>query len=200
MIRTVTTALIVAATATFGLFGMPGSGSTPQALAMGSAPAEKPKIDCRKRKNRKKAECRKPQSGQLNDDQIYQAGYWLAQAGKFEEALAQFRKAKNQDDPRILNYIGYTTRKLGRVDEALTYYNKALSLNPNYTMARAYLGEAMLEKGEIAFAKEQLAEIKKRCGTSCAEYVELAAQITSFETTGKFKPQGKSDAKLGNSG
>ena len=200
MIRILTLVVIGAATAIIGLFGVHVSGSSSQALAMGSAPAEKPKVDCRKRKNRKKAKCRKRRRGQLNDDQIYQAGYWLAQAGKFEEALAQFRKAQNQDDPRILNYIGYSTRKLGRVDEALTYYRKALNLNPDYTMARAYLGEALLEKGEIEFAKEQLAEIKKRCGASCAEYAELAAQITSFEATGKFKPQGKSDAKLGNAG
>ena len=192
--------LVAAVTATAGLFGGAISGGTSQALAMGSAPAEKPKVDCRKRKNKKKAACKNQQSGELNDDQVYQAGYWLAQEGKFEEALAQFRKAKNQDDPRILNYIGYTTRKLGRVDEALTYYQKALKLNPDYTVARAYLGEAFLEKGEIASAKQQLSEIEKRCGQSCAEYTELSAQISSFETTGKFKPQGKSDATVEKSG
>ena len=191
---------IVAMTATAGLFGGPISGGTSQALAMGSAPAGKPKVDCRKRKNKKKAECRKQRSGRLSDDQIYQAGYWLAQAGKFQEALTQFRKAKNQEDPRILNYIGYATRKLGRVDEALTYYQKALKLDPDYTVARAYLGEAFLETGEIDFTKQQLAEIEKRCGNSCTEFTELSAQISSFEATGKFKPQGKADAKLGKAG
>ena len=188
---------VVALTATAGLFGGSISGAAPHALAMGAAPAEKPKVDCRKRKNKKKPECRKQKRGALNDDQIYQAGYWLAQQGKYEEALAQFRKAEKQDDPRILNYIGYTTRKLGRVDEALTYYREALKLNPDYTVARAYLGEAFLEKGELTLAKQQLAEIEKRCGKTCAEFAELSAQISAFEATGKFKPQGKVDAKLG---
>ena len=56
--------------------------------AMGSS-SDAPKVDCRKKKNKDKKECKKNQSGQLNDDQIYQAGYWLAQSGKYDEALAQ---------------------------------------------------------------------------------------------------------------
>lgn len=175
------------------------TGQSPgKAIAMGSS--DQPAVDCRKRKNKKKKECRNSQSGQLNDDQLYQSGYWLARAGKYEEALAQLRKAKNQKDPRILNYIGYSTRKLGRVDEAMTYYRKALDINPNYNVARAYLGEAFLEQGKVDGAKEQLSEIEKRCGKSCVEFATLSGQITSYETTGKFDPQGKADADLGTPG
>ncbi|MAI44594.1 MAG: tetratricopeptide repeat protein [Hyphomicrobiaceae bacterium TMED74] len=190
---------LVAATAmTFfvgGAMMMPLTVLSTSAGAMGSS-SDAPKVDCRKKKNKDKKECKKNQSGQLNDDQIYQAGYWLAQSGKYDEALAQFQKAKNQDDPRILNYIGYTMRKLGRVAEALTYYQKALKINPNYRVARAYLGEAFLEQGEVNLAKEQLAEIQKRCGNSCVEFATLSGQISSFVSTGKFTPQGKTDAKL----
>ena len=190
---------LVAATAmTFfvgGAMMMPLTVLSTSAGAMGSS-SDAPKVDCRKKKNKDKKECKKNQSGQLNDDQIYQAGYWLAQSGKYDEALAQFQKAKNQDDPRILNYIGYTTRKLGRVAEAMTYYQKALKINPNYTVARAYLGEAFLEQGKVDLAKEQLAEIEKRCGNSCVEFTTLSGQISSFVSSGKFTPQGKTDAKL----
>ena len=190
---------LVAATAMSFLVG--GVLMTPLAIfstganAMGSS-SDAPKVDCRKKKNKKKPECKKNQSGQLNDDQVYQAGYWLAQSGKYNEALAQFKKAKNQNDPRILNYIGYSTRKLGRVAEAMTYYRKALKINPDYTVARAYLGEAYLEQGKVDMAKEQLAEIKKRCGNSCVEFTTLSGQIKSFVSTGKFEPQGKTDAKI----
>ncbi len=41
----------------------------------------------------------------------------------------------------MLNYIGYTTRKLGDVDKGLEYYHEALLLDPNYLLAREYLGE-----------------------------------------------------------
>lgn len=190
---------LVAATAMSFFVGgalmMPLAVFSTGAGAMGSS-SDAPKVDCRKKKNKAKKECKGQQSGQLNDDQIYQAGYWLAQSGKYNEALAQFQKAKNQDDPRILNYIGYTTRKLGRVAEAMTYYQKALKINPDYTVARAYLGEAFLEQGDVKLAKEQLAEIEKRCGNACIEFTTLSGQIKSFESTGKFTPQGKTDAKL----
>lgn len=179
--------------------GLPGGSlisATDGAFAMGSTPPPS-SVDCRKRKNKKKKECRNQQSGSLNDDQLYQAGYWLARAGKYQQALDQLRKAKNQNDPRILNYIGYSTRKLGRVDEAMTYYTKALSINPDYTVARAYLGEAFLEQGKLDKAKAQLGEIEQRCGRSCVEYTALSGQIASFESTGKFELQGKVDAKLG---
>jgi len=179
-----------------------------EAMAMGATPPEQ-KIDCDKTKNKDKVECicsnpetsndpRCPQSpfqqDSLNDDQRYQAAYWLAQDGRYEDAVAQLKLAKNQKDPRILNYMGYATRKLGRVSEALEYYRQALAINPDYTLARAYLGEAFLEQGKPELAHEQLSEIEKRCGTSCVEFVELSAQIASFEATGTFKPQGKAAA------
>ncbi len=190
---------LVAGTAISFLIGgammMPLTVLSTGAGAMGSS-SDAPKIDCRKKKNKAKKECKKGQTGQLNDDQIYQAGYWLAQSGKYNEALAQFQKAKNQDDPRILNYIGYTTRKLGRVAEAMTYYQKALKINPDYTVARAYLGEAFLEQGKVDLAKEQLAEIEKRCGNACVEFTTLSGQIKSFVSTGKFKQQGKTDTTI----
>ena len=188
--------LAVAVSIMTGLPGVGAISTTNGAFAMGSTPPPSP-VDCRKRKNKKKKECRKRRSENLNDDQLYQAGYWLARAGKYEQALVQLRKAKNQNDPRILNYIGYSTRKLGRVDEAMTYYQKALSVNPDYTVARAYLGEAFLEQGKLDLAKAQLGEIEKRCGQSCVEFTALSGQITSFESTGKFQLQGKVDAKLG---
>jgi len=151
------------------------------AFAMGDPPQTptKPKLDC-KGKDKKKAAC-KDKNAQLSDDELYYAGYWLARAGKFAEAQIYLRQARNQDDPRILNYLGYTTRKLGNVEEGMRYYAKALAINPDYTVARAYLGEAYLELRDLPKTKEQLAEIEKRCGQSCLEYTELSGQIVRYE-------------------
>jgi tetratricopeptide (TPR) repeat protein len=145
--------------------------------------APKPPVDCKLAKNKKKAEC-KQQSSQLSDEQLYYSGYWLARAGKFAEALSYLTRAQNQNDPRILNYIGYSTRKLGDVEGAIAFYHKALAADPNYTVARAYLGEAFLQLQDIAQAKGELAEIEKRCGTTCAEFAELKGQIAAFEARG----------------
>ena len=85
--------------------------------------------------------------------------------------------AADKTDPRILNYLGYSHRKSGRVLVGLGYYQEALRNDPDYTLVREYLGEAHLQLGDVAAARDQLGEIEKRCGTGCEEYVELAAQI-----------------------
>ena len=77
--------------------------------------------------------------------------------------------------------IGFALRKLGRVDEAMGYYEKVLAAHPDRTNTRQYLGEAFLQKGEPAKAKEQLAEIAKRCGVACEDYQLLADEIAKFE-------------------
>ena len=49
--------------------------------------------------------------------------------------------------------------------------------DPDFTLAREYMGEAYLTLGDVEAAKGQLAEIEKRCGTGCAAYAELVRQI-----------------------
>ena len=112
----------------------------------------------------------------MTDQEIYYSGYWLARTGEYAAALDMLNKAKVKDE-RILTYIGFATRKLGDFDRAMGFYTDALALNPNYTVARAYLGEAWLGKGDISKAKEQLSEIANRCGTGCTDHVELKAEI-----------------------
>jgi tetratricopeptide (TPR) repeat protein len=88
--------------------------------------------------------------------------------------------AENKADPRILNYLGYAHRKQGRILVGLGYYQEALRADPDYTQVREYLGEAHLQLGDVAAAREQLSEIEKRCGTGCEEYAELSAQIEAY--------------------
>jgi predicted Zn-dependent protease len=117
----------------------------------------------------------------LNDDQIYSLGYWQAKGGEHAAALETLRSASNQADPRIQTMIGFTLRKLGRIDEAMGYYRKVLAAHPERTNTRQYLGEAFLQIGDPAKAKEQLAEIGKRCGVACEDYQLLADEIAKFE-------------------
>jgi predicted Zn-dependent protease len=70
---------------------------------------------------------------------------------------------------------------MGRVEEAFGYYFKALATRPDATTTRQYLGEAYLQVGDPARAREQLAEIAKRCGTTCEDYAALAEEIAKYE-------------------
>jgi len=126
------------------------------------------------------ADCVREMAGSMPQDEAFYAGYWLAKTGRYQEAL-QFLQGASQNDERVLTYIGFATRKLGDVDGALPYYGRALALNPGYSVARAYLGEAYLSKGAPAKAKGELAEIERRCGRSCAEYADLAHHIAAYE-------------------
>jgi tetratricopeptide (TPR) repeat protein len=124
--------------------------------------------------------------GQARQDleDTYALGYWMAKTGEYDEAL-KVLAAGDQSDPRVLTMIGFATRHLGRVGEALGYYQKALAANPNMTSTRQYLGEAFLQLGEPGKAKLELAEIAKRCGTSCVDYRDLSSAIAAYETSGK---------------
>ncbi len=105
-------------------------------------------------------------------------GYWLAKTGDYAKALEILKALPNQNDTGVLTMTGYATRHLGRVDEALGYYGKALAVNPNLTDTRQYLGEAYLQKKDVAKAKVELAEIARICGSdACQDYRALEKEI-----------------------
>jgi tetratricopeptide (TPR) repeat protein len=121
--------------------------------------------------------CVKVSYGILPDEELYRQGSALAQAGEYDWALTVLAAIRNQNDPSVLNYTGYSHRKSGRLDEAIGYYRKALAINPDFVLAREYLGEGYVAGGRIDLAKVELSEIAKRCGTTCEEYQELAEHI-----------------------
>ena len=119
------------------------------------------------------------QKALIDDAEVYAVGYWLAKTGEHAAALDVLRSASLQSDPRIQTMIGFSLRKLGMVDEAIAYYAAALSADSSLTNARQYLGEAYLQKGERAKARDQLAQIGRLCGTSCEDYRLLSAAIAA---------------------
>jgi tetratricopeptide (TPR) repeat protein len=128
-------------------------------------------------------QCVKKQSGVLPDKALADYAYALAKAERYDEALDVLKLMKNPNTAQALNYRGYATRKLGRVDEGIAYYLKSVKLDPRYAQVREYLGEAYVIKGDIARAKAQLRVIKTICGTECEEYEDLAKAITERART-----------------
>jgi predicted Zn-dependent protease len=152
--------------------------SSPAMANMGPPPAPRASVDCSKHSNRHNPACANRRS-QLDDNEIYESAYWNAKSGHYKEALTIVALASNKDDPRILRITGFTTRKLGDVDGAMPYYERALAINPNDTLTREYMGEAFLTKGDMTNASVQLGEIEKRCGTVCEDYAKLAEAIAT---------------------
>ena len=122
--------------------------------------------------------CVQAHSGILPDKALADNAYALAKAERYDEALAVLDLMQDRETPEALNYRGYATRKLGRVDEGIGYYLKSVSLDPRYAQVREYLGEAYVIKGDVEQAREQLRAIEAICGTDCEEYEDLAKAIS----------------------
>jgi tetratricopeptide (TPR) repeat protein len=129
--------------------------------------------------DKKHKKCVKAQSRVLPDEELFEQGRALAQAGYYDWALEVLAAIEDQSDPKVLNYMGYSHRKAGRLEIGITYYRKALDIDPNYVLAREYLGEGYVAAGRIDLAKSELSEIAKRCGITCEEYKDLAKAIAS---------------------
>ena len=78
------------------------------------------------------------------------------------------KKKPNKAD--TLNYLGFTTRKLGDYAGGEKYYLQGLALEPNHIGINEYLGELYVVTNRISLAKERL-NILKSC--NCEEYEEL---------------------------
>jgi tetratricopeptide (TPR) repeat protein len=134
------------------------------------------------RGTRKFRNCVKKYSALFNDEELYAAAFGFSQEdGAYNDALEVLRAIRKQDDPRVLTLTGFALRKTGQLDAAFVHYGRALALDANNVQTREYLGEAHLQKGDLAAARGQLVEIAQRCGETCESYVMLDQTIKAFE-------------------
>ena len=73
----------------------------------------------------------------------------------YQASLPDFASAVRLDESmhEAYTYMGYANRKLGRYDEALSAYERALKINPDTTFAIEYQGEAFLGLNRIDEAR-----------------------------------------------
>jgi Flp pilus assembly protein TadD len=101
-------------------------------------------------------------------------------ANDYTAALAELRDlAEDTQQADVYNLLGFTLRKTGDFKTSLTYYTKALELQPDHKAAREYLGELYVETGNLAKAKEQLAILAKLCPSGCEEREDLQKAISA---------------------
>ena len=103
----------------------------------------------------------------------------LDKKGKTEKALKRYEKAlkyllkSNQEKPLqadTLNYLGFTSRKLGDFEKGEKYYLLGLKIDPQHKGINEYLGELYVATNRINLAKQRL-EVLVNC--NCEEYSEL---------------------------
>jgi tetratricopeptide (TPR) repeat protein len=103
--------------------------------------------------------------------------------GKLEKANKRYVKAQNlliksnnkkPNDADTLNYLGFTTRKLGDFEKGEKYYLQGLAIDPNHKGINEYLGELYVATKRHNLAVERLEVLK---GCNCEEYEQLKAVI-----------------------
>ena len=159
------------------------------AFAAGSDDTEPPKptqtsTECTKAQvwDEKTRTCVDAQSGSLDDDTRFRAVRELAYAGRPEEALIVLSAMTEGDTDRVLTYKGFAHRKAGRPDLGMDYYARALEQNPDNILARSYLGQMLVEMGEIAAARRQLDEIRIRGGAGSWAEASLSQAVGTGQT------------------
>ena len=107
----------------------------------------------------------------------------LEKKDKMEKALKLYSKAydkllkaydKDKKNPDILNYLGFTLRKAGNLEEAEKFYLAGLEIKPDHRGINEYLGELYIKTNRIELAKKRL-EVLKDC--KCEEFEELKELI-----------------------
>jgi cytochrome c-type biogenesis protein CcmH/NrfG len=127
-----------------------------------------------------------PVSGQRTDDQIspqsvalLKKGEALAGQGKFVEADDALEAALVLDPKNRAVFVAMANvaMKQNLYGQAIRFTNRALQLEPTDRAALALQGEAMVEAGAAARAKETLAKLQKLCTSGCPEAAALSAAI-----------------------
>ena len=103
----------------------------------------------------------------------------LEEKDNIKKAKKRYEKAKKlllqsnekfPNKPDTLNYLGFTTRKLGDFETGEKYYLQGLAIEPNHIGINEYLGELYVTTNRMDLARERL-KILENC--NCEEYAEL---------------------------
>ena len=111
--------------------------------------------------------------------------------GKNDKAKSNYEKAfkllvksnnKKPNKPDTLNYLGFTSRKLGDFENGEKYYLQGLAISPYHIGINEYLGELYVATNRHNLAVERLEVLK---GCDCKEYDDLKA-IIAGEKVSKY--------------
>jgi tetratricopeptide (TPR) repeat protein len=156
---------------------------TPSAAVDTGSPSPPPQPSSgQKQPGAEKGKKRAPKKQQKKTEQEFIDGYKAAhamiyQGGDYAGGIARLRSLGHDDHPDVANLIGFSSRKLGRYDDARHWYEKALAANPDHTLTWSYYGMWHAEQGNMLKARDHLEKVASICGTQCREYVMLKEVI-----------------------
>lgn len=122
----------------------------------------------------------KPIRGGPQRAAAFAKGRQLVLSGQYEAGINTLRALQFDDHPDVAAFLGLANRKLGRIDDARRWYERALAADPNHKLAISFYGILRVETGDLVRAQADLDRLKQICGeTSCNEHQALAAVIAT---------------------
>ena len=115
--------------------------------------------------------------------EAYAKGKALVAATEWANAVVQLEQADKAqpNNADTNNLLGFASRKLGKLDVSLAYYQKALAIDPKHLGAHEYLGELYLTMKNPVKAKAELASLSKLCGVKCEQFLDLKKAIAAYK-------------------
>ena len=101
------------------------------------------------------------------------------QMGNTQEAIDAFEAALAIDPGHTAIYLelANAARAEGLQGKAIHFYREAQEREPENLAAISGEGEALVEKGALTAARENLERLESLCGSTCVETVQLSAAI-----------------------
>ena len=101
----------------------------------------------------------------------------------WKQAIALLTKVvvRDEENADAYNFLGYSYRKSGNPEQALTYYKMALQIDPKHKGAHEYIGEAYLETGNLKMAEEHLKALDNLCLFGCQEFTDLKKAVKAYK-------------------
>ena len=183
LLRSLPVALVLVASSAWADYGskpsMPapsrGAGDTP-ASPTGAAQTPRQQADWY---------YREAYDGVVKGSKDLQGGNAKGAEKKFRRALDRSHEAVALDSTyaEAWNLIGFTSRKLGDYPHSFEAYRVALRIKPDFALAHEYYGEGLLETGDLAGARTQLAALRRIDAESVGDVSltnELQASIDRY--------------------
>jgi tetratricopeptide (TPR) repeat protein len=119
-----------------------------------------------------------PDVSELEGDPGYRAAVAAVKNGDYRRAIGLLEELDRQHPrkPEILNWLGFSHRKLKDYPTSKRFYDLALEIHPDYRPALEYQGMWFIETGDIAAARRNLARLVELCPV-CEETADLKEEL-----------------------
>ena len=118
------------------------------------------------------------------DAELKKIVFEIEKKENFEGALKDLEVYvyENPQNANGWNFIGFTSRKLGKYDDAEVYYKTGLEISPNHEGILSYQGELFLQTGRYELAVENLEKLADLCKFNCTEKKALSDAIVQYKS------------------